>query len=62
MIYYSLLCYITVVAQISEMRGVSVDSEKVNYFGTTHHVILQFNTGMKLGITETFTFGNTRYK
>lgn len=48
------------VAQMSEIVGIGVNEEKVNFFGTTYQVVLEMATGMSIGITESFTFGSSR--
>ncbi|XP_045211747.2 cytochrome b-245 chaperone 1 homolog [Mercenaria mercenaria] len=49
-----------VVAQLSEVTGIKVQEEKVNFFGTTYQVVLKFSAGMTFGITESFTFGSSK--
>ncbi|XP_041364932.1 cytochrome b-245 chaperone 1-like [Gigantopelta aegis] len=49
----------TVVANLDDIVGIRVEEESVRFFGNGHQVVLLFATGMSIGITETFTFGNS---
>lgn len=53
--------FIIVLSNLHDIVGVRVDEETVRYFGKGHQVVLLFNTGVNFGITETFTYGNSRY-
>nr|KAG5704117.1 hypothetical protein BaRGS_009647 [Batillaria attramentaria] len=49
-----------VVMGLDDIVGVRVDEEDVRYFGKSHIVVFILNTGMTVGVTESYTFGSSR--
>ncbi|XP_064608937.1 cytochrome b-245 chaperone 1-like [Liolophura sinensis] len=49
-----------VVTELSGIVDVRVEEEKVRYFGKGHQVVLYFDTGLSMGITDACTFGDNR--
>ncbi|KAL5018286.1 hypothetical protein ScPMuIL_004008 [Solemya velum] len=49
-----------VISTIDDIVSVRVEEENVRYFGTGHQVSLLLKTGIALGLTESFTFGNSQ--
>lgn len=49
-----------IVCRMSEVINVRLEEERMNYFGNSYQVVLVFNTGMSIGITETFTFSKSQ--
>ncbi|KAK7493338.1 hypothetical protein BaRGS_00015464 [Batillaria attramentaria] len=45
---------------LDDIVGVRVDEEDVRYFGKSHIVVFILNTGMTVGVTESYTFGSSR--
>ena len=45
---------------LDDIVGVRVDEEDVRYFGKSHIVVILLNTGMTMGITESYTFGSSK--
>lgn len=48
-----------VVANIEDIISVRVVENELKYFGQGQQVVLQLNTGVTLGVTESFTMGKT---
>ena len=61
-VYRPLLCMlcVPVVVNLDDIVGVRVDEEDVRYFGKSHIVVFLLNTGMIIGITESYTFGSSK--
>ena len=55
-----LVLNVLVAADLSELVGVSVREEEVRYAGKGYMVVLLFETGISLGITETAILGDKR--
>jgi len=53
--------HVSVVVSIDEVSDVSVRQEAINFFGKTHQVYITLNGGMAVGLTDSFTFGGSRY-
>ena len=53
-------CCVQVVVNLDDIMGVRVDEEDVRYFGKSHIVVILLNTGMTVGITESYTFGSSK--
>ncbi|KAL8591016.1 hypothetical protein ACOMHN_021781 [Nucella lapillus] len=49
-----------IVVNLDDIVGVRVDEEEVRYFGKSHIVVFLLNTGMTVGVTESYTFGSSR--
>lgn len=47
-----------VVVQLSDIRDVSVEEEKVRYFGKGHVVVLRFATGFSHPLTQSAVMGH----
>lgn len=49
-----------IVVNLDDIVGVRVDEEEVRYFGQSHVVVFLINTGMTVGVTESYTFGSSK--
>ncbi|XP_076459290.1 cytochrome b-245 chaperone 1 homolog [Babylonia areolata] len=49
-----------IVVNLDDIVGVRVDEEDVRYFGKSHIVVFLLNTGMTIGVTESYTFGSSK--
>lgn len=52
---------LSVVITIDDVMQTDVTEEKVAFFGRTYQVVLKLSHGASVGLTESFTFGSSRY-
>ena len=50
----------TVVSGLSDIVGVEVEEQNVRYFGNTYQTVMVYDTGIRIGVTESFIYGNKR--
>nr|XP_022315494.1 uncharacterized protein C17orf62-like [Crassostrea virginica] len=47
-----------VVSGLSDIVGVEVEEQNVRYFGNTYQTVMVYDTGIRIGVTESFIYGN----
>lgn len=56
-----ILLSVSVVVNLDDIVGVRVDEEEVRYFGKSHIVVFILSNGITIGVTESYTFGSSRF-
>lgn len=57
---YTCMLILTVVSGLSDIVGVEVEEQNVRYFGNTYQTVMVYDTGIRIGVTESFIYGNKR--
>lgn len=47
-----------VVTSLSDILDVEVEEQYVRYFGNTYQTVMVYDTGIRIGVTESFIYGN----
>lgn len=48
------------VTSLSDIVDVEVEEQYVRYFGNTYQTVMVYDTGIRIGVTEFFIYGNKR--
>lgn len=48
------------VTSLSDIIDVEVEEQNVRYFGNTYQTVMVYDTGIRIGVTESFIYGNKR--
>ncbi|XP_062567140.1 cytochrome b-245 chaperone 1-like [Saccostrea cucullata] len=49
-----------VVTSLSDIVDVEVEEQYVRYFGNTYQTVIVYDTGIRIGVTESFIYGNKK--